>query len=639
MKNKKKMFFDKVNIVLKLICHDSIEKFTEFFYVKDSKTSFEHRQTHLKTRWLNPDRPTYPRLFNKEFSHYPFSRLTLRGKRLFKDANEFLNMKENNFYEKIKDYVEEDIILKSELDASKYYKYLYVYNINGIEENENIDYYNIDYNDTLSPNQIAISVNAPLNKATLHIKPYYGQLQQFKNRLILTFQNSDDYISAIFNTDLVNNHSRYLVGIGIGIADINQKIPIAKKVILSKEKLEDLNELYLTLNESEILSAEENLYDYKYHDRDINANHFDKYAKKIDRLHHLFTNLSEKEKYNSFYYQLGFKELSAVNNIFKKLTQKYQYYINYRKRVLDILLKSHPYEQYKKLYMVMPVYQDDNIFEHLSPQALQLQKEIKELSNSVEIEIIFIINDCKEPFSYEFKSLLEEFKKHMKISFALKKNIDKEVNSIDFLFTDRDNFVITKFLRVNTSVFNLYNDKSTIDEHEAMYNKICNRSISYEQFFKKDTTICQSHNPILKTLLGKWYFHLYGAQKLWIGEINISKDGSVTALSENGEGGQGEIIHKTHQSIILLEDRKTNRLVTITFDHQPYKIAHAFTVQVISKQFKSDMEILTIGIVSRHHIEMEDFQEILGDVDEVRVLEKESIQKRLSEYLGGRGYL
>jgi hypothetical protein len=51
------------------------------------------------------------------------------------------------------------------------------------------------------------------------------------------------------------------------------------------------------------------------------------------------------------------------------------------------------------------------------------------------------------------------------------------------------------------------------------------------------------------------------------------------------------------------------------------------------------MEILTIGIVSRHQIEMEKFQEILGDVDEVRILEKESVQKRLNEYLGGRFYL
>ncbi len=59
----------------------------------------------------------------------------------------------------------------------------------------------------------------------------------------------NDYISTIFNTDLINNRTKYLVGVGIGIADINQKIPIAKKVILIKDKIEDSDELYLVLNE------------------------------------------------------------------------------------------------------------------------------------------------------------------------------------------------------------------------------------------------------------------------------------------------------------------------------------------------------------------------------------------------------
>jgi len=634
----KYLFSEKIKCIHNNISQNNLNELTNLFYAKDSKTSKDNRKSYISKKWLkSEDKAIYPRMFKSEYFKYKFSQLRLNGSRLFDTPADFLEMEIEPFCKIIKNYMQQQVEIK--IEESDNYKYMYIFNINGVEYNHNIDYYKMEYLGSQLPSEIDIRIDPPKHKSLIEILPYKGKIKYQGNKIILTFQNSDDYISAIFNTDLVNNHSRYLVGIGIGIADINQKIPIAKKVILSKEKLEDLNELYLTLNESEILSAEENLYDYKYHDRDINANHFDKYAKKIDKLHNLFTNLSKQNIYNDFYYQLGFKEFSAINNIFHKLTQKQPYYIHNRKRVVDILLKSYQHEQYKKLYIVMPVYQDDNIFEHQSPQALQLQKELKQLSSRVDIEMIFIIDDCKKALSYEFKKFLEKVQKQIEIHFSLKKDIENEVNSIDFLFTDRDNFVITKFLRVNISVFNLYHDKATIDEHEAMYRRIYNRSISCNEFLKKGVTMCQSHNPILKTLLGKWYFHLYGAQKLWIGEINISKDGSVTALSENGEGGQGEIIHKTHQSIILLEDRKTNRLVTITFDHQPYKIAHAFTVQVISKQFKSDMEILTIGIVSRHHIEMEDFQEILGDVDEVRVLEKESIQKRLSEYLGGRGYL
>ena len=256
----------------------------------------------------------------------------------------------------------------------------------------------------------------------------------------MTFENAEDYISAIFNTDFINTHTKYLVGVGVGIADINQKIPVAKKVILTKEKIEDMNEIYLTLNETEMISSKENSYKFKHNNKNLDPSHLEKYIKKVSRVNLLFKKLLKQQKYSSFYEQLAFKEFSATTNIFEKLQKHQPYFVNYRKRVLDILLKSHSYEQYNSIYMVMPIYQEDNIFSHLSPKSRLLQKELQELSRKVKVEIIFIIENCQEPLGYEFSKFLEKVQGEIELRFAFRSQIECVVNSIDFLFTDKHKY-------------------------------------------------------------------------------------------------------------------------------------------------------------------------------------------------------
>ncbi|HHH51598.1 MAG TPA: hypothetical protein ENK76_04435 [Campylobacterales bacterium] len=449
----------------------------------------------------------------------------------------------------------------------------------------------------------------------------------------MTFENSDDYISAIFNTDLINKHTEYLVGVGIGIADINQKIPVAKKVIFTKDKIEDVDELYLLLNETELISAKENSYTLKYNDNNFDLIHLEKYIKKISRINLLFEKLSKQKKYNSFYEQLAFKEFSATNNIFGKLKENHPYYVNYRKRVLDILIKSYAHEQYNSIYMVMPIYQEDNIFAHLSSKALVLQEDLKALSSKVDIEIVFVIENCQNSFGHEFREFLSKVQNQIKIYFAFKNQIENEVNSIDFLFTDKNNFVVSKFLRVNNPVFNIFQEQFTVEEHEAMYRKILNRSMSYSQFMEDKNQLCNSVNPLLKTLSGEWYLYVYGSRKLWEDKVVIFDDGKVDFYSDNQKTDSGIIINKEYQSIILLDDIVSRRLLTILFDHQPYKIQKAFTIKVISKQYNNDFDILTIGLFSRKPIEMMKVYEILGDIDDVRILEDSRMNDNLANYL------
>ena len=287
----------------------------------------------------------------------------------------------------------------------------------------------------------------------------------------------------LFNRELSNSDNEYLVGVGIGISNYNNTIPIAKKVILSREIIKDFSGLYLTLNETEILMAKENTFKLNYQNMcSFKDNHLEKYVDKMEKLDRLFKTLGKEDSFGSFYEQLAFKEFSSLHSIFRKVQQKHSYFINYRKRILDILLKSYQQEQYKSIFMVIPTFGDDNLFEHLSPKALVLQEEFLALSREVKISIVFVLKDCKESLSCEFKGILERLSKQIDISFSFKCELKNLVNSIDFLYTDRQNFLISKFLRVDRPVFNLFMDKSTIAEHETMYKKIVNRSITYKAF-------------------------------------------------------------------------------------------------------------------------------------------------------------
>jgi hypothetical protein len=627
MLTKAEIFKQKINFIFNKVCNKDLDKFTHLFWIEDGKTTFENRKYNLNQNWIK--KATISKNFPKEYDLYSFSSKNIHGKKLFKDADDFLSTELKDFKKIIQSYVDyqNTVIVPKDLN----YKYLYNFSCN-IEDDARIDCYYIEHlnSDNTETN---IMVTPPKNKTSFKIKPYEGTLKLQKNKIILTFSNSEDYISAIFNLELANRHTKHLVGVGIGISDINEKIPVSKKVILTKEPVEDINELYLTLNETEIISAKENSFKFQDDSKNPMNSHLEKYIKKIARLDSLFKRLSKEGHFTSFYEQLAFKEFSAIHNLFQKFQKHHSFYIHYRKRILDILIESHKNEPYKKLSMVMPIYKEDNLFEQQSDNAIELQNALKELSKSVEIKIVFVVKDCNKPVKQEFITFLKEVSSLMKIHFVFKDKIEYEVNSVDFFFTGKDDFVISKELRTDISAFQLYKHKNTIDIYHAFFRTILNRSISYEEFMQDKNFICIKENPLLKNLSGKWYHYIYGSKKFWEDKVTIFEDGRVEYFCEEKTTERGNIIIKEYQSVMLLDDPTTKRLFTIIFDNQPYKIQKAFFTKNIAKQFETDLDIFSIGILSRKPIPIDKAIEILGDIDDVRFLEKSIMSQNLANYL------
>ena len=353
MNTKEQLFFDKIQSIFNIICQQNLTYFTNYFYIKDPIKTEENREIYLKNNWLK--KPIYPRMFIKEYMDYPFSKLTINGKPIFQNGKEFLEMDIDSFSKRIKAYTNQEINIQFNYNTE--YKYMYVFNMTGIKDNTNhIDYYYIDYLNKKEQNGLAISVTPPQNREDLNIELYSGFLRYQEHKIIINFENRNDYISAIFNTDLINTYTKYLVGVAIGIADINQKIPVSKKVILTKEIISDIDTLYPILNETEMLIAKENSFKLTYHKKSLNDHNMEKYIDKVDRLDILFRNLNQKYYFDSFYKQLILKEFSSINNIFQKMKKNSSYYITNRKRVLDILLKSYTIEKYQSIFIVMPIY-------------------------------------------------------------------------------------------------------------------------------------------------------------------------------------------------------------------------------------------------------------------------------------------
>jgi hypothetical protein len=625
--NRAELFQQKMNFIFEKISNSNLDEFSKLFYIK-GKTTFENRRYNLNKNWLK--KATISKTFHKEYHRYPFSLKLYNGQKLFKDVHEFLEIGLVDFQEKIQAYVEYKRIVLVPKDMN--YTHLYTFSSNGIEKNDNIDAYQIEHLKHQG-NRVDILVRPPRNKVLLNIDAYSGTLKLKNSKIILTFENSQDYISAIFNLELINRHTKFLVGVIIGIADINEKIPVSKKVILTKAPVKNVNELYLILNETEIISAKENAYEFKYHGKNLLNTHLKKYIQKVQNVNNVFKKLSKQGYFTSFYEQVAFQEFSATNNLFQKFNKNHSFYVHYRKRILNILIDSYKNEPYKKLFMVMPIYQEENPFEEQSDNAIKLQKGLKELSKDVKIEIIFVIKDCEKPFKQEFMVFLKEVYNSVKIGFVFKDKIEYEVNSFDFFYTDNSDFVVSKSLRTNITAFQLYQHKNSINEYHAIFRTISNRSISYQEFIASKTKICTKENPLLKKLSGEWYHYFYGSKFLWEDKVLIFEDGRVEYYCEEQKREEGKIITKEYQSIILLSDKLTKRLSTIIFDHQPYQIQKAFFTKNIAKQIETNLDIFSIGILSRKPIPEDKVIEILGDIEDARFLEKGMMSKKLANYL------
>ena len=247
--------------------------------------------------------------------------------------------------------------------------------------------------------------------------------------------------------------------------------------------------------------------------------------------------------------------------------------------------------------------------------------------------MIFVIDNCQNNFAVEFENFLNKIKKSIEVYFVLKSSVVNSVNSYDFIFTSKRDFVIVKWLRVDSPIFNIYVQMPTILEFEAIFKKIKNRAITLNNFIKEKQHICLKKEPKIEALVGKWYLYIYGSRKFWIDIIEFRVDGSVVLSSEGKVTDVGEIIVKKRQNIVILEDLENSNIITLVFDNSIDNIKHAFLVKVTGKAYKSEKDILSFAIISKKEIEENEVKKILGEKEQSILYPKGVIKEKLNQYL------
>ncbi len=623
-------FAKKIEYIKKQIANDDIKKLAELFWIKDN-SSLNHRVIHIKNFWLNNNDSFYPRNFKKEYNRYKFSQLIINGKSIFENANEFLNIDYEEFCKRVDEYV--NLSLSNSNKSKKEYKYLYLYNKNAPSQTNKVSYYTIEYEKLITPSSFEIKVTAPKYKQEKYnISEYFGKIYFKKHNIIIIFENSYDYIAALFNTQFTNNYSYYIVGVAIGISDYNQKIPMAKKIILSKQIIEDFNNLYLTLNETETLISTEsfsliyetfNKYDF----------HFQKSVEKINNINIFFKNISNNIK--DIRYKLAFKEFNAITNCIQKAANNTSFYIKSRERILKVVLDSFEYKPFKELYIVMPILNEYNLFKYYSPKTKKIINRLKELSKKVKIEIIIILNKCNVKFSIEIEDFFKELSPYINISFVYSEILTNLINSFDFIFTNNKDFILAKLIRSKISAFRFFNDSTTLDDYESYFFKIKKYSIPYKEFIDNKKSICKHiESKMDKKFIGNWNLYLPGSKKFWHDKLVIYQDNSVELYSEGVLTDKGEIIHKTNQSLIILEDIHLHNIITILFDNNSYHISKAFLIKIIGKQYGSNKDIFSIGVCFKEEIDIQEAKDILNyNNKKALYLDDGEISSNLQKYL------
>ena len=152
------------------------------------------------------------------------------------------------------------------------------------------------------------------------------------------------------------------------------------------------------------------------------------YKDNINNYNKFFTNLKNhyKDLKSNLYYNLAFKELSSINNIFIKLSRGDNFFVNNRIKLFSTFLETMIKTKNLSLYIIFPIFnKENNIFIKQSDEAIKIQDNFMELKKyNIKSIIIFVINtddNITERFRKRLKLMHDN---GIKIKFVLKDNIN-----------------------------------------------------------------------------------------------------------------------------------------------------------------------------------------------------------------------
>jgi hypothetical protein len=640
----------KVKIIYELICNSDIMELVELLsdqnLLQHKPNYREHRKKALSAilKKKSASRP----YMQKEYPAYKLAQLYMRDEPAF-PKRFFFDSDISTFRKRVEEYIV--YLQKESLDFDLSYRYIYLFNHSESEEDNhnvnNLIYYKVEYAEISSLTfHDGFPIKVYPSKSKLHCGEYRGIIKKRENQIILMFENRYDSVHIIFNSSLASSsvnpifHESYY-GLAIGISDENKQTPVAKKVVFSKKKftLQEKEQLYLILNETQRMEAKENVYALEKNTT-LNADHLKKYAQKIKDIHTFFSNVKYSKAIDTnIMHHMIFTEFHVFHKMFEKFSCQQDYFLRDRKRIcLEFIrfLDAHPNESVK---MVLPLSSDeDNIFTVKVPGKKSLKTLFSELAcKGMQIEMVFIV---EKPSDYQTPQIKEVFKElsqaGVAIYFAAKKSIENQVSSYDFCYTKNGTDAIYRSHRRYKEMFTITQNREQIKNLMIDFERIKTQSYTLEEIAKENCVV-GVENSVLQKLVGKWYLYFYGSYpyhdatpQFWQIPIEIKAD-HVIEIDKDGSMQRGTVTIYPKQTLLSLVSIQTENTHHIVLNNS--KISDIIIVMIYSKQKQKDLDMAMIGIASRKILKKEDAMKLLGDPEKVVLKVDPMMQNKIDDFI------
>jgi len=623
---KKTLFQEKIDYLFNQL-DISPDSFVELFLKKGQRKS--DRKKTVIDKWLNGEMKGRPTVF--AFEDYEISNHKINYEKAF-TRESFLS----DSFESFKTRVDNYIFYKDKPIELLEYKYIYYY----YKKKKKIVHATLNTLKKINDNRYEVELIPPTSKIT--IKVYKGILEINNERYYISVKNDVEILTLYFVLGRGYADNSKVYGIGLGIS--HQKgLVEATKELLSKRKLtkEEEDKLYLGLNESEYLLADE----IEYTDS-IKKEYLKKINIKLNNLTTFITTSKksltlQNEVNNDPYLNIFFRNLIDTNEISKKVILEQYFFTVRRRTTLKAFLKSISNIEKSASKMVYPVFEEDSVlFDKEDEVSIKLLNTISSLvKNGLDLTIIFVIDEkfiIKRNFKKETKKLIDN---GVKVKIVFLEDIQKlRISSHDFLYSKENELVaIYTSVRDRIRMYKVTTMKERIKNLIDDFKKIEQKSFDFDDFLEKRNLM---NDKVLERLVGEWNLYFYSSikknnqHKLWHNKIKIYKDSSVKYLWNNELILQGFIDTKFNigKAIIYLNHLKTGNLTIITFKKNRIH-KNIFKVTITDSQAVDDnYDMASFGILSKAEQNEELIQNTLGDdMSKIMLCEENRLERDITK--------
>ncbi len=635
---------DKVKTIFDVLCHGDKKELLELFTDRSARAKdpdYDTKRLKYLERIMRNRTARVSHLKNA-YGRLPLSKLRMGKEPLFTEKSFFESTLER-FRARVKAYVRYREVQSMGVDAG--YGHLYVFD----QGSEKLLHYGVAYFPLKS---VVCADGVEIRLESESGVEYSGCVFREEDRLVYFARHARDHMTLLFNASFATPSEevcfdRALFGVGIGIDDRYQKIPIAKKVALLPHKLApaDLRRLYLLLNETQLLEARENLLALEP-GVTLDGTFVRRYSASIAGLHRFFSHVKYSETIVSTIREhMLFTELHAFAMLFEKYAHNQNFFLNDRKRIVLELLRYVRKYGYTKVVMALPLHDErENIFLYEAVGKESIREMVLQLAGEgVVFEIVFVVRRPQDYRAERMEGVFAQLAEvGVRFGFVDEADVKEQVLHMDFIYTSGEAFAILQDHPEQKSVFTVTTSAEFVRGCVSDFRKLWNASYSYAEVLDEAYTL-GVHDEVLMQLMGKWYGYFFGSLQnaqnehiVWERTFEIMSDYSAIARDigtavQKRHRAFGTLSVAPKQSLLNFISETTQGSYYVMIENT--RIAEIFSAALFSTQYRSEREMMTIGLFSRKRIGVDVAKTLLGTSQEALFLAENRIQSRIRAYL------